>query len=157
MLTQDGLFEMSLCSSRVLISNKKLFKLQILAAPSNSEERTPQNQIWVRDRRRKVEQKIGKGVSYNHLNPSGQAVTRGRDRGWKSEQKKEKELLCDRLNPSGQAAMCGLLCDCPEPPKRKKFTNDKHLFFFFFSFSKRKQDLSFFSFLIDHRFVKLKI
>ena len=73
MLTQDGLFEMSLCSSRVLISNKKLFKLQILAAPSNSEERTPQNQIWVRDRRRKVEQKIGKGVSYNHLNPSGQA------------------------------------------------------------------------------------
>ena len=104
-----------------MTSNVKSFELHILAPPSKSEERTPQNQIWVRDRRRKVEQKIEKGVSNNHLNPSRQAVSRVRDRGWKSEQKKEKELLCDRLNPSGQAAMCGVLCDCPEPPTSLRY------------------------------------
>ena len=63
MLTQDGLSEMSQCSSGILISNVKSFQLHVFAPPSKSEERTPQNQIWVRDRRRKVEQKIEKGVS----------------------------------------------------------------------------------------------
>ena len=102
-----------------MTSNVKSFELHILAPPSKSEERTPQNQIWVRDRRRKVEQKIEKGVSNNHLNPSRQAVSRVRDRGWKSEQKKEKEIVMRPLEPEWASSLVRFVIRLPGASKKK--------------------------------------